>query len=220
MPNASPTLLVVDDHPMALSGTTAFLAEVMPDVAVHAAGSTREALHTLQQGLRPDIVLLDIWLNDGTGFDAMQTFKSLIPTARFIFMSAEATPEIVNRARALTAYGFVGKHLDAAAFSTAIRAVLAGEMAFPSDETLNGHARSFGPTHGIPVTPAELGLTPRQGSVLALVLEGLPNKVIARKLGLTENTVKEHVSAILQRLGVRTRMQVMSRMERFRLRLQ
>ena len=67
-------------------------------------------------------------------------------------------------------------------------------------------------------TPAELGLTPRQGSVLALVLEGLPNKVIARRLGLTENTVKEHVSAILQRLGVRTRMQVMSRMERFRLR--
>ncbi|MNT03780.1 transcriptional regulator NarL [compost metagenome] len=54
--------------------------------------------------------------------------------------------------------------------------------------------------------------------MLALVLEGLPNKVIARRLGLTENTVKEHVSAILQRLGVRTRMQVMSRMERFRLR--
>jgi len=220
MPNAAPTLLVVDDHPMALSGTTTFLAEVMPDVAVHAAGSTREALHALQQGLKPDIVLLDIWLNDGTGFDAMQTFKSLIPAARFIFMSAEATPEIVGRARALSACGFVGKHLDAHAFTTAVRTVLAGDMAFPSDEALNGHAQAFGPSHGIPVTPAELGLTPRQGSVLALVLEGLPNKVIARKLGLTENTVKEHVSAILQRLGVRTRMQVMSHMERFRLRQQ
>ena len=60
MSNAAPTLLVVDDHPMALSGTTAFLAEVMPDVAVHAAGSAKEALHSLNQGLRPDIVLLDM----------------------------------------------------------------------------------------------------------------------------------------------------------------
>src|SRR3546814_17929205 len=60
----------------------------------------REALTSLQQGLRPDIVLLDIWLNDGTGFDAMQSFKTVIPGARFIFMSAEATPEIVGRARA------------------------------------------------------------------------------------------------------------------------
>ncbi|CAG9177282.1 response regulator transcription factor [Cupriavidus respiraculi] len=218
MSHAAPTLLVVDDHPMALSGTTAFLAEVMPDVAVHAAGSAKEALGTLQRGLKPDIVLLDIWLNDGTGFDAMQALKSLIPGARFIFMSAEATPEIVSRARALSACGFVGKHLDANAFSEAVRRVLAGDTSFPTAEALSGQAGSFGPAHGIPVTPAELGLTPRQGSVLALVLEGLPNKVIARRLGLTENTVKEHVSAILQRLGVRTRMQVMSRMERFRLR--
>lgn len=218
MSNVAPTLLVVDDHPMALSGTTVFLAEVMPDISVHSAGSATEALQTLQRGLKPDIVLLDIWLHDGTGFDAMQTLKSVVPGARFIFMSAEATPEIVERARALAASGFVGKHLDAPAFAAAVRRVLAGETYFPADDTLNGQGRSFGPTYGIPVTPAELGLTPRQGAVLALVLEGLPNKIIARELGLTENTVKEHVSAILQRLGVRTRMQVMSRMERFRLR--
>jgi DNA-binding NarL/FixJ family response regulator len=109
MSNVAPTLLVVDDHPMALSGTTAFLAEVMPDVEVHAAGSAKEALSTLEHGLRPDIVLLDIWLNDGTGFDAMNSLKSIVPSARFIFMSAEATPEIVGRARALSASGFVGR---------------------------------------------------------------------------------------------------------------
>jgi DNA-binding NarL/FixJ family response regulator len=112
------------------SGTTAFLAEVMPDVAVHSAGSAKEALHSLNQGLRPDIVLLDIWLNDGTGFDAMQSFKTVIPGARFIFMSAEATPEIVGRARALSACGFVGKHLDANAFTAAVRKVLAGDTSF------------------------------------------------------------------------------------------
>jgi DNA-binding NarL/FixJ family response regulator len=98
-----------------------------------------------------------------------------------------------------------------------VRTVLTGDTAFPSAESLSDQAAAFGPAHGIPITASELGLTPRQGSVLVLVLEGLPNKVIARRLGLTENTVKEHVSAILQRLGVRTRMQIMSRMERFRL---
>lgn len=66
-----------------------------------------------------------------------------------------------------------------------------------------------------PITPEALGLTQRQGSVLVLLLEGLPNKIIARRLGLTENTVKEHVSGILQRLEVRTRTEAMSRMKPF-----
>ncbi|GAB7542594.1 hypothetical protein CS8_022600 [Cupriavidus sp. 8B] len=65
-----------------------------------------------------------------------------------------------------------------------------------------------------PVTPESLGLTHRQASVLNLLLEGLPNKIIAQRLGLTENTVKEHVSAILQRLDLRTRTEVISRMTR------
>jgi DNA-binding NarL/FixJ family response regulator len=214
---SAPTLLVVDDHPMALSGTTAFLSEVLPDIAVHAAVGTAQALSLVEQGVRPQLVLLDIWLSDGTGFDAMQVLKRLLPQARFVFMSAEATADIVTKAQALGAYGFIGKHLDGASITAVIRQVMQGETSFPSPKSLQGLASTMGPPHGIPVTPAELGLTPRQGSVLALVLEGLPNKTIARRLGLTENTVKEHVSAILQRLGVRTRMQVMSRMERFRL---
>ena len=67
-----------------------------------------------------------------------------------------------------------------------------------------------------PSTPARQGLTERQQDVLTLVLEGLPNKLIARRLGLTVNTVKEHVSAILQRLGARSRTQLLSEMKPFR----
>jgi len=66
-----------------------------------------------------------------------------------------------------------------------------------------------------PITPETLGLTQRQGSVLILLLEGLPNKIIARRLGLTEGTVKDHVSGILQRLEVRTRTEAMLRMKSF-----
>lgn len=213
MQSTPSTLLVIDDHPMALSGTTAFLAEMLPDVSVHAAAGTHEALSIINRGIKPEIVLLDIWLRDGTGFDALPSLRALLPDARFMFMSAEATPDIVAKAKALGAAGFVGKHLDGAAFARAIREVRQGEVSFPNADTLE---QTRTPHDGIPVTPAELGLTPRQGSVLMLILEGLPNKSIARRLGLTENTVKEHVSAILQRLGVRTRLQIMSRLERFR----
>lgn len=80
---------------------------------------------------------------------------------------------------------------------------------------LNEHDQSFEPAQSIPITPEELGLTQRQGAVLVQLLEGLPNKLIARNLGLSLNTVKEHVSAILQRLDLRTRSQVISRMKYF-----
>nr|WP_244222604.1 LuxR C-terminal-related transcriptional regulator [Cupriavidus lacunae] len=83
---------------------------------------------------------------------------------------------------------------------------------------LNEHDRSFKPAQSVSITPEELGLTQRQGAVLVQLLEGLPNKVIARNLGLSINTVKEHVSAILLRLDLRTRSQVISRMKQFRVR--
>ncbi|ANA32705.1 response regulator transcription factor [Ralstonia mannitolilytica] len=210
------SLLVVDDHPLALSGTTTFLAHALPEVQVHAAIGRRQALALVDEGVRPDVVLLDVWLSDCTGFDAMRELRGKLPEARFAFMSAENTPEIVAKAQALGAIGFIGKHADAHAFSKAVAGIFSGDASFPSEDDLGGSNKG-GASHGIPITPAELGLTPRQGSVLALLLEGLPNKSIARQLGLTENTVKEHVSAILQRLGVRTRIQIISRMERFRL---
>lgn len=69
----------------------------------------------------------------------------------------------------------------------------------------------------IATTPKKLGLTQRQGTVLVLLMEGLSNKAIARQLGLTENTVKDHVSAILNRLGLHTRMQVIARLDHLRI---
>jgi len=69
-------------------------------------------------------------------------------------------------------------------------------------------------THGVSMSPDELGLTPRQGSLLLLMLEGLSNKLIAARLGLGENTVKEYVSAILRRLGLRNRAELIARMKR------
>lgn len=114
-----------------------------------------------------------------------------------------------ERCSTFTARDSVEKSLDANASAVEVLA---------DDETHSGGAGSLEAVHGSPITPTELGLTPRQGDVLAVLLEGLPNKRIAKCLGLTENTVKEHVSAILLQLGVRTRMQVILRMKDFAMR--
>ena len=93
---------------------------------------------------------------------------------------------------------------------------LAGDTASSGYNACGKQDQSVAPAEGMSITPEELGLTRRQGAVLVTMLEGLSNKLIARRLGLSENTVKEHVSAILQRLGLRSRMEVMSKMKHFR----
>ena len=125
------SLLVVDDHPLALSGTTTFLAHALPEVQVHAAIGRRQALALVEEGVRPDVVLLDVWLSDCTGFDAMRELRGKLPEARFAFMSAENTPEIVAKAQALGAIGFIGKHADAHAFSKAVAGIFGGDASFP-----------------------------------------------------------------------------------------
>ncbi|MCY1206154.1 HTH-type transcriptional regulator MalT [compost metagenome] len=97
--------------------------------------------------------------------------------------------------------------------SLRLQGALAGDIACSGRGACKEHDQSLVPAEGHSITPKELGLTQRQGAVLVAMLEGLPNKLIARRLGLSENTVKEHVSAILQRLGLRSRMEVMSKMK-------
>ncbi len=97
--------------------------------------------------------------------------------------------------------------------SLCLQELLAGDMARSGHNARSEQGQSLTPAEGMSITPEELGLTQRQGAVLVALLDGLPNKLIARRLGLSENTVKEHVSAILLRLGLRTRMEVMSKMK-------
>ncbi len=102
--------------------------------------------------------------------------------------------------------------------SLCLQELLAGDTACSVHNPCSEHDQSLAPAEGRSITPEELGLTQRQGAVLVALLEGLSNKLIARRLGLSENTVKEHVSAILQRFDLRTRMEVMSKMKHFCLR--
>jgi DNA-binding NarL/FixJ family response regulator len=92
-------------------------------------------------------------------------------------------------------------------FGAALLTVMSGGSWFAPEEA---HPSPWAPSREWPVSPDELGLTARQGEILQLVLRGLPNKRIASALGIAESTVKEHVTGILDRLGVRTRVEAIT----------
>lgn len=165
------------------------------------------------QGQRQQIFYRDSDMCLNAAVDAAEKASLFIDIAFFqcdlnetTYVLPAANMETFGAVCALNARDSVDKHLDANSSAVVVHEVLAG------DEAHSVRNQSFEPAQSISITPEELGLTQRQGAVLVQLLEGLPNKVIARHLGLSLNTVKEHVSAILQRLDLRTRTQVISRM--------
>jgi DNA-binding NarL/FixJ family response regulator len=129
-------------------------------------------------------------------------------------MSGDEDPSVLHRVRSGGAQGFVHKQATPEVFAHAFAALLKGQSWFEAEAA---HAATPPRSREWAVTPAELGLTPRQGDILALVLRGLPNKRIALMFGLSESTVKEHLTGIFERLGVRTRVEILTHLRGQRL---
>jgi len=194
-------VLLVDDHPLILAALQTMIQELDPDVQVTAVGSASAARSALAADSEFDLVLLDLQLGDASGFD--------------VVVSASDRASDVIQAIDLGAMGFVPKRASNDTLVEALRLVMAGGIYVPPMH-LGNNARTPAPA-AIPsaesspyqVTPSfeELGLTPRQADVLTQLLQGKPNKEIARRLGLSVETVKDHVQAVLRALGVSSRTQ-------------
>jgi len=129
------------------------------------------------------------------------------PSTRLLVISADDDAAVLDKVRLAGADGFLHKQESPEVFGRAVAALLQGDSWFQGGVKFGG--REF-PNKDLPVTAAELGLTVRQGQVLAMMLKGLPNKRIALNLSLSEQTVKEHVTGILERLGARNRIEVIT----------
>ena len=206
--------LVVDDHPLVAHGITEFLrAHPLLSEALLAVDA-ESALALMAERGAPAIVLLDFWLGGDTARLLVQTIQSHYLATRILAVSGDARPGVVDAMRAAGAHGFVSKHEPPDCFQRAITALLHGQSWFAAE---GGMPVGGSPFDDLPVTPAELGLTERQGEILALLLTGQPNKRIAQETGLSEATVKEHVSSVLHRLGVRSRFEVVTKLRGRRL---
>jgi two-component system NarL family response regulator len=188
-------LLLIDDHFVVRSGLAASLALEEDMTVIAEADSGDQALDAYTQH-QPDIVLMDLQLPGLSGIEATQALISADPTARILIFSTFARDEEIHRALRAGALGYLQKSASRPDLLAAIRAVASGRQSLPSDIAARLRERDTRPD-----------ITPRELEILTLVTQGNANKEIAASLGIAEDTVKQHVSRILQKLAVNDRAQ-------------
>jgi len=205
-------ILVVDDHPLVRDAMAHLLEQLADSVTILEASDCRTGLDLAQANPDIDLVILDLNLPGIRGFDALDRFHVEQPTLPVVILSMIRDRETVLQAIKRGAMGFIPKVAAKDVIVNAARLVLSGGVYLPpeavADDTENRvESTGLASFAGTPRSLSELGLTNRQGQVLALVMQGKSNKEICRALGLAERTVKVHVTAVLTALKVSTRTQ-------------
>jgi DNA-binding NarL/FixJ family response regulator len=209
-------ILVIDDHPLMADALRAALLSMDAAAEIECAGDLPSALELAH---RAELCLLDLGLPGCTGLEALSRLRERHPSLPVVVVSGSNEHQSIVAALDAGAMGYIPKTAPRDVLLNAVRLVASGGIYVPV-EALSARA---GVMRGVPPDaskqPAELGLSARQAEVLALLLKGLPNKLIARKLDISENTAKIHVSAVLRVLGVGSRTQALIAASRLGLRL-
>lgn len=215
-------ILIVDDHPLIREGLANVLRELDKDLTVVEAETAEEAVVALQREQDVSLLLLDLVLPGSDGLSLLHHVRSGWPEVPIVVLSASDNPQTVREAIDSGAMGFITKRSPTAVLVGALRLVLAGAVYIPP-QALAADETPASPAHSAPLTAlgpkvspsiADLGLTERQAEVLAHLVQGKPNKVICRELGLAEGTVKTHITAILRTLNVSSRTQAVFALSR------
>jgi DNA-binding NarL/FixJ family response regulator len=196
-------LVIADDHPLFRGALREAVAGLLDRVDIAEAGTFDEVAGLLDRGSDVDLILLDLKMPGVRGFSGLMYMRAQYPSVPVVVVSANDDPSAIRRCMEFGASGFIPKTLGVEAMRSAIRDVLEGGLWTPPDVDLA--AGSDAETGELMARMATL--TPQQVRVLMMLSEGLLNKQIAYQLGVSEATVKAHVSAILQKLGVESRTQ-------------
>lgn len=204
-------VLVVDDHPLIRTGVRGMLARHDQACDVAEADDCGSAVALLANGGdAPDLILLDLNLPDCSGLAALDTVRAAAPSVPVVVLSAEDDRNTILDALNRGAMGFIPKSMNPELVWSALGLVLAGGVYVPhtvvAGQTSTVSGRN-GQASANASTLASLGLTERQIDTLRMLVKGLPNKTIARNLGISEATVKVYVSAALRAMNVTSRTQ-------------
>jgi DNA-binding NarL/FixJ family response regulator len=195
-------VIVVDDHPVVREGLVASLEDDPGFQVVGAVGSAADAV-SLVSRLKPDVVVLDLELPGGDGLDAIPALIAAHPGGRILILTAYDADERVLGAMRAGAKGYLLKGASLEEIARAIRAVYAGES-YLEPRIATKVVSALGPRARPGV------LSERERVVLRLIADGRENKQVARELGITERTVKFHVTSILNKLGAGNRAQAVA----------
>ena len=200
---AATHLVIADDHPLFRDALRQAVASVVAAARIDEAGSFEELIALLDQDSDVDLVLLDLSMPGISGFSGLIYLRAQFPAIPVVIVSASDDGGTIRQSLDFGASGFIPKRFGVDTLHDAITKVLGGDVWVPADTDLSS------------ATDPELTrlrdrlvtLTPQQVRVLMMLSEGLLNKQIAYELGVSEATIKAHVSAILQKLGVESRTQ-------------
>ncbi len=196
-------IVIVDDHPLFRDALRQALGSGLGALEILEAGSMEELAEVLSQHQEVDLVLLDLAMPGVRGFSGLMYLRAKHPQLPVAIVSASDDPVTIRRCLDFGASAFIPKSLHVETIRGAIREVLKGEVWVPPDLDLTGESEP----ENAEMARRLASLTPQQVRVLMMLAEGLLNKQIAFELGVSEATVKAHVSAILQKLEVDSRTQ-------------
>ncbi len=188
-------LLIIDDHALFREGLCLVLRQHFPETSIVEALSVTQAINLVKDA--PDVILLDILLQGPDGIEGLAIFRRHWPQVPVIMLSSMAAPETIAVALEHGAFTFVSKADSSSAIIQAVEhALAAAEPGATQDGAFSGAGKN-----------QLIRLTTRQSEVLQLLCDGLPNKVIAKRMSLSEFTVRGHVQAIFGLLGATSRTQ-------------
>jgi DNA-binding NarL/FixJ family response regulator len=199
------TVLLADDHPLFRDALRRALTQLLPQAQVREADSVPALVELAQHTPDAELLLLDLNMPGAHGFSALAHVRAHFPALPVIVVSAREEPALMLRAIAHGAAAFIPKSADLAGIGVAVQAVLAGGTWLPPG--IAGQPARLDPQEqALAARVAEL--TPQQYRVLSQVCTGLLNKQIAFELGVSEATIKAHMTAILRKLGAQSRTQL------------
>jgi DNA-binding NarL/FixJ family response regulator len=212
--------LVIDDHVLIRQAMNGVLKKLKRDAVVLEASNWESATTIVASNPNIDLIILDLTLPDYDGFAALSELRERHPKMSIVVVSALQDRAHVMQALDLGALGYIPKSAEADVMLIALRLVLSGGIYIPP-QILTDHetaAPELPESDRQGVSLAGLQLTNRQREVLELVMQGMSNKTICRKLNLAEPTVKNHVTKILKALNVNSRTEAVVALNELRLR--
>ncbi len=198
------TLIIADDHPLFRAALREAVGRLLPGTRIIEAGSLPSLEEAVQANPSVDLILLDLRMPGARGFSALMQLRAQYPSVPVTIVSAAEEPVIVRRALDFGASGFIPKSASIETIGAMLRSVLDGQVALPPAYS---EAASDNNRHERELARRFASLTPQQLRVLLLLADGYPNKAIATDLGVSEATVKAHVTVVLRKLGIERRTQ-------------
>ena len=196
-------ILIADDHPLFRDALCRAVQGLYPDAEIRDAASVAALQQLLETHADADLLLLDLHMPGASGFSALVHIRASWPSLPVIVISGNEEPGVMQRAIGHGASGYIPKASDPAQMATAISAVLDGDIWLPPGIGTGGKLAA----DEADIARRVRELTPHQFRVLMMLADGLLNKQIAYELGVSEATVKAHMTAVMKKLGVSNRTQ-------------